>query len=85
MAVFFVATAAERRALAESARLEGWQVDINPLIFSHRPAGFDEQTACRLRAYRGLDWEQLQREQLPADGDLGRGAETAAEDDSEAE
>jgi hypothetical protein len=83
--VFYVATAAERQALAASRWLEGWQVDVHPLIFSRSPAGFDAQTAFTLRAYRGLDWEALKREQQPATGDPAREAETAAEDDTESE
>ena len=85
LAVFYAATAAERQALAASHWLEGWQVDVHPLIFSRSPAGFDTQTAFTLRAYRGLDWEALQREQQPETGDPAREAETAAEDDTEAE
>jgi hypothetical protein len=81
LVIFYAATAAERQALAESRWLEGWQVDVHPLIFSRSPAGFDEQTAFTLRAYRGRDWEQLQREPQP--GDPGREAETAVEDDSD--
>jgi hypothetical protein len=83
--VFYAATAAERQALAESQWLAGWQVDIHPLIFSRSPAGFDEQTAFTLRAYRGLDWETLQRERHSESGNSGREAETATEDDPEAE
>ncbi len=83
LAIFYAATAAERQALAESRGLEGWQVDVHPLIFARSPAGFDEQIAFTLRAYRGLDWEQLQREPQPETGDPAREAETAAEDDPE--
>ena len=75
------ATQAERQPLAASRRLEGWQAAVHPLIFARSPAGFDEQTAFTLRAYRGLDWETLQRELPPPSSDPGREADTAAEDD----
>jgi len=70
LAVFYAASEAERQTLAASRRLDGWQVAVHPLIFARSPAGFDEQTAFTLRAYRGLDWETLQRE-LPPSGDPG--------------
>jgi hypothetical protein len=70
LAVFYAASEAERQALAASRHLDGWQVAVHPLIFARSPAGFDEQTAFTLRAYRGLDWETLQRE-LPPSGDPG--------------
>ncbi len=38
------------------------------------------QTAFTLRAYRGLDWEQVQRAERPAYGDPAREAGTASED-----
>ncbi len=84
LALFYAATGAERQALAESQWLAGWQVAIHPLIFARSPAGFDAQTAFTLRAYRGLDWETLQREPQPPSSDPGREAETAAEDTREA-
>ena len=85
LAVFYAATEAERQALAESKLLAGWQVAIHPLTFARSPAGFDEQTAFTLRAYRGLDWETLQREPQPPADDPGREAETAADDGPERE
>ncbi len=83
LAIFYAATAAERQALAESQWLAGWQVEVHPLIFARSPAGFDEQTAFTLRAYRGLDWETLRRQPQPRAGDPAREAETGAEDDEE--
>jgi hypothetical protein len=80
LAIFYAATEAERQALAASRHLDGWQVVVHPLTFARSPAGFDEQTAFTLRAYRGLDWEALQRELPPPSGDLGRDAETAVEE-----
>jgi hypothetical protein len=55
-------------------------VEIQPLIFSHSPSAFDEQTAFTLRAYRGVNWETLQNEQRPSFGNPSREAETAQED-----
>src|SRR6266516_1636113 len=62
VALFFVATAQERAALAQAEHLAGWQVAVHPLIFSYNPAAFDEQIAFTLRRYRDMDWEMLQRE-----------------------
>jgi hypothetical protein len=61
--------------------LEGWQVEIRPLIFSHSPAAFDEQIAFTLRAYRGVSWDVLKRAARPAYGNPNREAETAQEED----
>lgn len=82
VAVFFAETVEERKALADCKSLDGWHIEIRPLIFSYNPAAFDEQIAYTLRQYRGRDWEQLQREKRPAYGNPVREAETAAEDDS---
>lgn len=80
VAVFFAETAEQRAALAELGPLEGWQVEIRPLIYSRSPSGFDEQVAYTLRAYRKADWEKLRLEQRPRYGDPTREAETAQED-----
>jgi hypothetical protein len=80
VAIFYVTTAAERDALFAQTHLGDWAVTVHPLIFSHSPAAFDEQTAFTLKAYRGADWEQLQREQRPRYGSASREAETAEED-----
>ena len=61
LVIFFVATPQERDALLAQKHLDGWHVEIQPLIFSHSPSAFDEQIAFTLRAYRGVDWETLQR------------------------
>jgi hypothetical protein len=81
IAIFYVESAAERDALLNQTYLDGWQVEFQPLIFSYSPAAFDEQTAFTLRAYRGLDWERLQKEQRPAYGRPSLEAETAQEDE----
>jgi hypothetical protein len=78
--LFYVETTQERDALLAQKYLEGWQVEIQPLIFSHSPSAFDEQIAFTLRAYRGIDWEILQKEKRPSYGDPSREAETAEEE-----
>jgi hypothetical protein len=80
MVIFYVETPEERDALLAQTHLEGWQVDIQPLIFSRSPSAFDEQIAFTLRAYRGVNWETLQKEQRPSFGNPSREAETAEED-----
>jgi len=80
VAVFFVESPRARDALLGQEHLKGWQVQIQPLIFSYSPSAFDEQTAFTLKAYRGLDWESLQREQRPSFGNPAREAETAEEE-----
>jgi hypothetical protein len=78
--IFFVETTQERDVLLAQTYLEGWQVEIQPLIFSHSPSAFDEQIAFTLRAYRGVNWETLQKEQRPSFGNPSREAETAEEE-----
>ena len=80
LVIFYVETTAERDALLAQTYLEGWQVEIQPLIFSHSPSAFDEQIAFTLRAYRGVNWETLQKEPRPSCGNPSREAETAQED-----
>jgi hypothetical protein len=77
---FYVETTAERDALLAQTYLDGWRVEIQPLIFSRSPSAFDEQIAFTLRAYRGLNWEKLQKEQRPSFGDPSQEAETAEEE-----
>jgi hypothetical protein len=77
--IFYVETMAERDALLAQSHLDGWRVEIQPLIFSRSPSAFDEQIAFTLRAYRGVDWELLQKEQRPSFGNPSREAETAEE------
>ena len=79
--IFYVQTRQERDALRAQNHLDGWQVEIQPLIFSHSPSAFDAQIAFTLQAYRGLDWETLQKEERPAYGNPHREAETAQEED----
>jgi len=79
IAIFFVENPRERDALLDQNFLAGWQVEFQPLIFSFSPGAFDEQIAFTLKAYRGLEWEQLQKEQRPSYGNPGREAETAME------
>jgi hypothetical protein len=79
VAIFFVSSQAERDALNNSKHLDGWEVQMNPLIFSYNPAAFDEQIRYTLESYRGLDWELLQKEARPAYGNLREEAETAEE------
>ncbi len=81
MIIFYVETLAERDALLAQKYLDGWHVEIQPLVFSHSPAALDEQTAFTLRAYRGLNWEILQKEQRPSYGNPSREAETAEEEE----
>ena len=79
MVIFYVKTVEERDALLGQKHLEGWHVEIQPLIFSHSPSAFDEQIAFTLRAYRGVDWEVQQGEKRPAYGNPHREAERAEE------
>lgn len=79
--IFYVENMEERDALLAQTHLQGWHVDIQPLIFSRSPSAFDEQIAFTLRAYRNVDWESLQKEERPSYGNPGREAETAQEED----
>jgi hypothetical protein len=78
--IFYVETTQERDALLSQTYLNGWHVEIQPLIFSHSPSAFDEQIAFTLRAYRDVNWETLQKEQRPSFGNPSREAETAEEE-----
>lgn len=80
LAIFYAESDADRTALAESAHLPGWELDIRPLIFARSPSGFDEQTRFTLQAYRDQDWDQLRREERPTFGSPGQEAITARED-----
>jgi hypothetical protein len=77
--IFYVETMAERDALLAQTHLDEWHVEIQPLIFSRGPFAFDEQIAFTLRAYRGVNWENLQKEQRPSFGNPSQEAETAEE------
>lgn len=81
VAVFYVDTPEGRDALLAQHHLEGWQVQIQPLIFSYSPAAFDEQTTFTLKQYRGQDWEALQGKQRPSYGNPSHEAQTAEEED----
>ena len=80
LVIFYVETTKEQDALLAQTHLSGWQVDIQPLIFARSPSAFDEQIAFTLRAYRGVSWETLQKEQRPSFGNPSREAETAEEE-----
>ena len=80
VAIFYVDRPEARDALLNQKHLEGWQVDVQPLVFSSSPSAFDEQTAFTLKAYRGLDWEDLQKVKRPSYGDPRREADTAEEE-----
>lgn len=79
--IFYVETTEERDALLAQTYLDGWHVEIQPLIFSHSPSALDAQIAFTLRAYRGVDWEVLQKEKRPAYGNPSQEAETAQEEE----
>jgi hypothetical protein len=81
LVVFYVQTPQERDALLEQKHLDAWRVEVQPLIYSHSPSAFDAQIAFTLAAYRGADWETLQKEKRPAYGIPGREAETAREEE----
>jgi hypothetical protein len=80
VAILYADTPKGRDTLLDQKHLEGWRIEIQPLVFSYSPSAFDEQTAFTLKAYRGLDWEDLQKEQRPSYGDPRREAETAEEE-----
>ncbi len=80
VAIFYVESPEERDILLAQKHLDGWQVDYQPLIFSYSPSAFDEQTAFTLKAYRGLNWDTVQKEERPSYGDPIHEAETAEED-----
>jgi hypothetical protein len=79
VAIFQVETPEERDALLSQSHLEGWEVEIQPLIFSYSPSAFDEQIAFTLKAYRSKKWEDLRREERPSYGNPSQEAETAKE------
>ena len=80
LAIFYVETEAQHEVLSHVPHLEGWRVEVRPLVFASSPAAFDEQISFTLRAYRGADWEQLQVEARPSFGSPSREAATAEED-----
>lgn len=78
--LFFVENEAERDALAHTHHLAGWQVEMRPLIYSFNPAAFDEQIAYTMQAYRGEDWEAVQKERRPSYGNPRAEVLSAEED-----
>ncbi len=80
VAIFFVENLQQRDLLLDGDHLPGWSVSMNPLIFSHNPAAFDEQIVFTLKAYRDQDWEKLKKVARPVFGDPRKEAETAIED-----
>jgi hypothetical protein len=79
VAIFYIEDERGRDALLEQRHLHGWHIEYRPMIFSSSPAAFDEQIAFTLKAYRGINWEILQKEKRPRYGDPSREAETADE------
>ena len=82
VAMVFAESDAERKALLSHTLADDWSVELHPLVFSHSPAAFDEQIAFTLKAYRGVDWEELQSQRRPRCGSASQEAATAEEDDS---
>jgi hypothetical protein len=80
VAIFYCENADEREALYQAKHLEGWEVDIRPLIFSYDPAAFDEQIDYTLRAYRDEDWNAMRNDKRPSYGNPREEAETASEE-----
>jgi hypothetical protein len=80
VAIFYIEDERGRDALLEQRHLDGWHIEYRPMIFSSSPAAFDEQVAFTLKAYRGLNWELLQKEKRPRYGDPGRESEPAEEE-----
>jgi hypothetical protein len=79
IAIFFIEDPTQRDALLGAPHLSGWDVEIRPLVFSYSPAAFDEQVAFTLRAYRGIEWNDLRTARRPSYGNPSREAETAEE------
>lgn len=79
VAVFYVTSEEERDSLQASTVLNGWKVDLRPLIYSFSPSAFDEQIAYTMQAYRDADWGAIQQEKRPSFTDPVLEAETAEE------
>ena len=79
VAVFYVTSQEERDRLVASRALEGWRVELRPLIYSYSPSAFDEQIAYTMQAYRGADWESIQKESRPPYTNPAQEADTAEE------
>ncbi len=78
--LFFVENEVERDKLENTGHLTGWHVKFRPLIFSFNPAAFDEQIAYTMQAYRGQDWETIQKERRPSYGNPRQEVLSAQED-----
>ena len=59
LAVFHVQNEEELARLSEPGPLEGWTLNVHPLIFSLTAVGFAAQTELTLEGYRGTTLEQL--------------------------
>ena len=59
VAVFQVKTDDERARLDDPGPLEGWELDVQPLVFSLTAVGFSAQSDFTLERYRGATLEQL--------------------------
>jgi hypothetical protein len=62
VAIFFAHSREAREVLNQLDQWGGWATALHALVYSATPAGFDEQIAFTLRAYRGLDWDRLRQE-----------------------
>ena len=78
--LFFVENEVERDKLKNTDHLTGWHVELRPLIFSFNPAAFDEQIAYTMKAYRGQEWETIQKEKRPSYGNPRQEVLSAQED-----
>ncbi|GEM47577.1 hypothetical protein [Deinococcus cellulosilyticus] len=79
MVIFFVENEEQRQALTDPGPLEGWSLTVHPLIYSRSPGGFDAQIAFTLKAYRDLNWEEVQLEKRPQYGNASEEASTGVE------
>jgi hypothetical protein len=59
VAVFQTETDDERARLEDPGPLDGWKLDVHPLVFSLTAVGFAAQTDFTLERYRGASLEQL--------------------------
>jgi hypothetical protein len=59
VAVFQTENDDERARLQDPGPLDGWKLDVHPLVFSLTAVGFAAQTDFTLERYRGASLEQL--------------------------
>jgi hypothetical protein len=83
VAIFYAHSRKARQALNHLDELEGWATALHGLVYSATPAGFDEQIAFTLRAYRGLDWDRLREEGGRPSYGRAQGAATSAPDEGD--